>query len=210
MGKYGRFKFGSAWTEQVAGQDQSDDELSDLRRELTELKVALASRETALEKAAFDVQQARDQWQRELWSSEQAWKTEEAARLEAAEARWRAQFESALAEMTARCEAAELMLERTRQEARHEPLGDGGLAEHANRTIALQQFISTPETKSEDETRESKIVIRTNRAWAAQAIEHKRRAPRKYNRGIVVAASLGLSAAAAYIGIERFLHFGRW
>jgi hypothetical protein len=64
-----------------------------------------------------------------------------------------------------------------------------------------------PETEGEDRTQE---------AWAAQATEQKRRRSRKYDRWIIAAASLGLSGAAAYLGIERYLetlpqlHFGRW
>jgi hypothetical protein len=222
MGKYGRFNFGSAysdgnaWTEAVAGQDQAGDEVSDLRRELIALKVALAGRDTALEKAAFDAQRARDQWQRELSNAEQAWKAEEAARLAAAQAQWRAQFASALAEMTVRCEAAELMLERVRRESHYESFRGSDLAKGTNRKIELQQIISAPGTKGEDRTQESNIVIRNNRAWAAQATEQKHRGSRKYDSWIVAAASLGLSAAAAYFGIERYLetlpqlHFGRW
>jgi hypothetical protein len=209
MGKYGRFNFGSAysdgnaWTE--AGQDQAGDELSDLRRELMALKVALAGRETALEKAAFDAQKAQAQWQRELSNAEEVWKAEEAARLVAAQAQWRAQFESALAEMTARCEAAELMLERLRREAHHESFRGSDFAKGTNRKIELPHIISAPETEGEDRTQESNIVIRTNRAWAAQATGQKRGRSRKYDPWIVAAASLGLSAAAAYVGIERFL-----
>jgi hypothetical protein len=211
MGKYGRFNFGSAysdgnaWTEAVAEQDQAEDEVSDLRRQLMALKVALAGRETALEKAAFDAQQARAQWQRELSNAEQAWKAEEAARLVAAQALWRAQFENAFAEMTARCEAAELMLEQLRRDAHGESFRGSDLAKRTNRKIELQHNISAPETEGEDRTQVSNIVIRTNRAWAAQASGQKRGGSRKYDHWIVAAASLGLSAAAAYLGIERFL-----
>jgi hypothetical protein len=215
MSKYGRFNFGSAnsdgnaWTETVGEQGPLDDEVCRLRRELTALKVALADRETALARTALDAQQVRDRWQRELSNAENAWKAEEAVRLAAAEAQWREQFESALAEVTARCEAAELMLARSAREAADEPneaLDRDYLGERANRATELQQIISAPAVEGEGRTEESNIVIRNNRVWAAQAIEQRRRASRENaTRSIVAAALLGVFAVAAYAGIEALL-----
>jgi len=215
MSKYGRFNFGSAnsngteWTETVGERGPLGDEVCRLRSELTALKVAFSDRETALARAALDAQQARDRWQRELSNAQNAWKAEEAVRLAAAEAQWREQFESALAEVTARCEAAELMLARPARAAADEPneaFDRDYLAERANRATELQQIISAPAAEGEGRTEESNIVIRNNRVWAAQAIEQRRRASRENaTRSIVAAALLGLFAVAGYAGIEALL-----
>jgi hypothetical protein len=223
MSKYGRFNFGSTYsdgnasTETVGEQGPLDDEVGRLRRELTALKVALADRETALARAALDAQQARNRWQRELSDAKNAWKAEEAVRLAAAEAQWREQFESALAEVTARCEAAELMLARPAREAADEPneaFDRDYLGERANRATELQQVTSAPAAESEGRTEESNIVIRNNRVWAAQA--KRRTSSENATRSIVAAALFSLFAVAAYAGIEALLQswpslrLGQW
>lgn len=218
MSKYGRFNFGSAYsdgnagTEAVSEQGYVDDEVCRLRRELTALKIALADRETALTRAVLDAQQVRDRWQRELSNAENAWKAEEAVRLAAAEAQWRKQSESALAEVTARCEVAELVLARSAREAADRPneaLGRDNWGERTTRESELQQIISPPAADGEGGTQDSNIVIRNNRVWAAQAIEERRLAARNSaTRRIVAAASLGLFAllaVAAYAGIAALL-----
>jgi len=215
MSKYGRFNFGSAYTEAnawpdvVAGLDQAEGELHRLRRELTGLKATLADRETALAKAALDAQLARDRWQQELSAAEKTWKAEEAAQLAAAEAQWRQQSASALAEVTARCEAAELMLEELSQEAareRNDFIGGGVSAKRANRETEFEQVISATGTERGHRTKESNIVIRTNRIWGAEAVEQRRRASRKYPiLGVVAAASLGILAIAVYSSIGPLL-----
>lgn len=142
--KYERFRFASSPTESSArpdtraAQDQSADEfrrLSDelrldplrpdmelhrLRDELTALKATLADREMALAKAALEAEQARERWQQEtqaeLLKAEQAWMAREASRLAEAETKWRKQSGRALADATARCEAAEAVLEQLKRE----------------------------------------------------------------------------------------------
>jgi hypothetical protein len=213
MSKYGRFNFGAtAWTGALGEQGHVDDEVFCLRRELTALKAALAENETALTRAVSDAQQVRDRWQRELSMAENAWKAEEAVRLAAAEAKWREQSERALAEVTARCEAAELMLANSAREAADQPnesLGRDHVEERTNRKIELQPIISAPTADGEGRTQDSNIVIRHNRVWAAQAIEERRLAVRESaTRRIVAAASLGLFAllaVAAYAGIAALM-----
>jgi len=143
--KYERFRFASSPTESSArldtraAQDQSADEfrrLSDelrldplrpdtelhrLRDELTALKATLAEREMALAKAALEAEQARERWQQEtqaeLRKAEQAWMARVASRFAEAEAKWRKQSGRALADATARCEAAEAVLEQLKRES---------------------------------------------------------------------------------------------
>jgi hypothetical protein len=179
VSKLGRFNFSSASAE-LSAQDvevaQAESELDRLYAELDTLKATLADREAALAKAALDAQEARDRWQEQL-----------AARVAAAQAQSRQQSaRSALAEVTAACEAAEQTLEEPGQEQARQDLlfGRPAVAQPADRVSATLQ----------DTPRESNIVIRTNRVWAAEAVEaadQTRRASKKHALfGVVAAASL--------------------
>jgi hypothetical protein len=101
-----------------------DTELHRLRDELTTLKATLADREMALAKAALDAEGARERWQEEaqaaLLKAEQDWMAREASRVAEAEAKWRRHSSRALAEATARCEAAEAVLEQLKRERGHD------------------------------------------------------------------------------------------
>ena len=155
--------------------DQANEELDRLRDELVALKATLVERETALAKAALI----------------------EAARLEAAEERWRQQSASALAEVTARCEAAEALLAQLREEAARPraTADDPWLPKGAGRWSGFEQ----DSLAMANEHRESTIVLRPGPIGADALLGEERDAPRRRAmRGMFVAATLGVLAIAAY------------
>jgi SH3 domain-containing protein len=197
VSKLGRFSFSSTSVEMkapddpVAAERQADLEVARLQGELDTLKAALADREAALALAASDAQQARDQWQQDL-----------TARIAAAETQSRQQSaRSALADVTAACDAAQQASEQSSQNlSRQDHPADGSASpQPADREVASHQAPATGAVL-EDAPRPSKIVIRTNRLWAADVVDEARRvAKERATGGIVAAAALGMLTVAALI-----------
>src|SRR5262245_51465926 len=203
MSKYGRFNFDSAYAVNPGPiGDQAEGELYRLRRELAALKETLADRETALANAALDAQQSRERWQQEiqhaLSDAEQAWKAEEAARFAAAEAQWRQQSADAVAEATARDEAAELKVEQlgrdaeliadaasteatapyeatepmAEQQARAtESIADAAAPKATKPAAKFEDFISQAQSERVHRAQEARIVLRPDRIWLNEAAE---------------------------------------
>jgi len=118
-------------TESEAARAKSEDELHRAREEAAALKASL-SEETVALKAALAERDAKlaerdaklaetasgaEQVAAALHKAKAAWKTEESAHLAAAEAQWRKQSANALADATARYEAAEGALAQLRHDA---------------------------------------------------------------------------------------------
>jgi len=216
VNKYDRFNFAprstkvSSWPDANAVQDQADGELGRLRDELTALKAILADRETELAKAALEAERDHVRWQESeaaLSSAAQAWRADEAARLAATEEQWREQYAGALAEATARCEAAEGALAHLRDEAareRNDIVGSGLSVRRVNRETEFEPVVSATESERGHGT--EKIVLRPTRIGAAETLEQGRRASWPHPiRHVFVAASLGVLAITAYFSIGPFL-----
>ena len=214
-----------AHAEAKSARNQSEEEHRRLRDELAALQASLAERQTAPAPSGLDIEQARQSWAREaqdqLQKAEKAWKAGEAARSAAAEAQWQKQSASALAEVTARCEAAEAALAQTkalaareRDQAAHTE--DSDLykelamlrAKLADRETKLAKLRSGTDDTSRRNALESKIVIQPNRMRdALKTLEQERQpsAKRGALRDICVAAALAVSAVLLYPSIEPFL-----
>ena len=100
---------------------EDENELRRLREEVDTLRSDLAERETNLAEARNAAKETRDRarvaTQAVLTNAEQVWKSGEAARLAAAEARWQEQSSLVLAEMAKRLEQAESALTDARAAA---------------------------------------------------------------------------------------------
>ncbi|HEV2561283.1 MAG TPA: SH3 domain-containing protein [Rhizomicrobium sp.] len=139
-----------AQTRSVAASVQTDESELRLREELAEAQSALAERETALEQLRLSAEQTQQRLRQEfktaLSRAHSDWKAGETARLAAAEAlshadskageaarlataeaNWRKQSESAIAELTARCERAEAALANARAQSAAPDPRDGEL-----------------------------------------------------------------------------------
>ena len=108
-----------------AHNQTTERELNQLREEKTAMQAALADRENALARADVAIEQARERATREiqeaLEKAEQAWKTNEAARLAAVEAQWHEKSTNAVAQARAqvaavRNKASERELTQLREE----------------------------------------------------------------------------------------------
>jgi len=186
----------------------TDDAELRLREELADAQSALAEREAALEQARLSAEQTQQRLRQEfktaLSRAHSDWKAGEAARLAAAEAlthadskageaarlataeaNWRRQSESALAELTARCERAEAALANARALSAAPDPRDGELqnlraelavaqAALAERKTALAQTrVAAEQTqerlRQEHESALAEITARCERAEAALA-----------------------------------------
>jgi hypothetical protein len=100
---------------------RDDAENRRLREELTTLRAALVERDSSLVRVRSEAERERERLRREqetaLSNATTVWKDAEAARSTSAEALWRKQFASVLAEQTARCNRAEAALAETRARA---------------------------------------------------------------------------------------------
>jgi Bacterial SH3 domain len=102
----------------VASDGKSEEELERLRKELAGAQTTLGARETELAQLRGETEQARQRGQQDsqsaLTDAKAAWKAEEASHLAAAEAAWREKSDAAMADATARFEAAERALAEAR------------------------------------------------------------------------------------------------
>jgi hypothetical protein len=200
---HGRFHFAaqpmkaSAWLDSSAIHPQADEELRCLREEVIALKVSLADRETALAKAALHAEQTHKRWHEESHAAE-------AIRLAAAEERWRQQSANALAEVTARCEAAEALLAQLREEAaraRNDVVRDGLLAKRSNYETEFEQSFLSMESEP---GQESRIVLRPDRIGVADdPFEDGLRESQTHPaRAVFVSLFLAVLAITSYASIE--------
>ena len=101
-------------TDSDAARDREAAELSRMRDELAAAQTALAAREEELARARSEGEAAAAA----LAKAESAWKASEAERFAQAEAQWGQRSDGALAEATARYQAAELALSELRMRSR--------------------------------------------------------------------------------------------
>jgi len=147
-------------------------ELDRLRAEQALMKTALAEREADIARQQTQFEQERDQWRQDkdasLQSAAKNWQAEEAARLDGAMAKARAQSQEALAAATARCETAERALAEARNHTSAAPQSDDGYVESLRAEI--------------NELRKSLANQEVELGWARAALDearplHLRRAP---------------------------------
>jgi len=208
--------------EAEAARDQGDGELRRLRDECARMQAGLADREAELAQMRAAAEQARERWQREtqgtLLQAERAWKADESARFAASEAQWRKQSARALAEATARYEAAETALAqmRIKNKGPRDTRDNVEANRLRNELAAVQTALLARETElayarsamgqsRERPTPETKIVLRTTRGWGAgERMEPKppARAGRRPTRDIVLAACVVVAAILLYPWIE--------
>jgi Bacterial SH3 domain len=204
-------------------------ELTALRATLADRETALGNAALDAQKAR---EQSLQGTQQAVSDAEQAWKADEAARFAQAEARWQQQAATVLAEAIARYEAAERELEQLRRdsarertdassgaaadegeleqkrdEAVREPTPAVSAVSYAKRThrkTKFEEFVSETASEGGSRTQDSRIVLRPDRVWAAEAAVEQRRlaSSTKYAvAGAVGAASLGVLAIALYAGV---------
>ena len=201
-----------------AARNEADAEFRRLHDKSAALRTTLADRESALAKAVLVHEEARERARQDLEAAlaqAKAREAGEAQRLAAAEAGWRAQSQNALAEATARYQAAEGMLAQLRQQAdraRSDAVGGSIRSGEPRATFATKpnprEVESAPirlPTREERrlETQASKIIIQPQR----MASEMDSRPPRKGSsfRDVIVVASIAVIAIFAYPRIEPFL-----
>jgi hypothetical protein len=204
---------------------QASGELRRLHDELAAVQATLKDREAALAQARSDAEHARkcgaQEAQDSLRKAEQAWKAGESTRFASAEARWRKQSGSALAEATARYEAAETALAQLRTQATRQPSVDaniGGSAafdelvalrmKRADRETELAQLHLATEENAKRTMQGSKIVIRRNQMIdSVETLGKERRTPKRPGpiRDALVAASLAVFAITAYPSVVPLL-----
>jgi len=205
-----------------AASDQLDGELRRLRDEFARTQETLGDRDSELVQVRSAAEKTRERWQREtqaaVQKAERSWKAAEAGRFAAAQAEWRKQSARALADATARFEAGEPGLAQMRAEvdaARDNieisRLRDELAASHAalaDREIELAHARSGIEQSDELTAPETRIVIRSNRAWDTEGPLEQQRFPAAKRRaigGFVMAAALFTSVLLFYPSIERFV-----
>ncbi len=202
-----------------ASCNQAEEELRRLRDECAAIQATLTDRDAELVETRLARDQAREQWQLDseaaLSSARAAFEADEAAHLAAAEAHWWKQSADAIAQATARYDAAEAALTQVRMEAsreRSDAVGgnvfhkQAGLqAKRASRETGLAPVRSAEERGQR--TTGSKIVIRTNRMRdAIEATEQEPRAPRRRAvRDVFLAAAVTVLAIVIYPSIEPLL-----
>jgi hypothetical protein len=134
-----------------ASGDASQD-LERLRSEMALLQATVAERDSALARRQAEMDQEREHARREqeaaLEAAAKTWKTEEAARLDAATAKIRAQSQDALAEMSARCEQAEGALADARKRISVPAHADDGYIQGLRAEIAeLRKSLANQEVE---------------------------------------------------------------
>lgn len=114
----------AARTEHDLVRTQHEAELRELQEELAEAKATIAERTADLSRSHTDSHELQERLQKELdvqlMTAQRAWKAEEAARISAAKAEWQQSATRALAEATARYQAAETALARQRAKTEDE------------------------------------------------------------------------------------------
>jgi chromosome segregation ATPase len=203
-----------------ASRKQAAEELRSLNDQLA---ATIADREAALAKAGRETERVRAQGREDLQAAlakAQAREAGEAARLAAAEAKWREQSGAALQEATARYQAAEGMLtqqrlqaDRTRSDAvggsikpSGATFGAGGGSFGARVAHRETEHVQTPMPSRAElglGTQDGKVVLRPNRIMVQQVDDRPRR--RRAGRDVAAVAVLAAVVVVAYPTIQPLL-----
>ncbi|HXJ02527.1 MAG TPA: hypothetical protein VNH44_14990, partial [Micropepsaceae bacterium] len=170
-----REKSGHAQSKAQAEETRSQElelELDRLRGELASVQAALVDRETAAAREWLAIERTREGRQREIQEvlsrAELSWKAEEANRLAAVEAEWRAATEKALIEAQAHMQPShdqsmELELDRLREESA------AMKAALADRETALaREFVAIERTRESAQREIEDALAKAKEAWKAE------------------------------------------
>jgi hypothetical protein len=190
----------------VRGEDQV--EFRALHERLAQLQTTLSEREAALARAEKTLAQAAEREQRELHSAlskaSKTQKTDEAARLAAAQAEWRKQSAATLNQAIGRAEAAEAALAQIR--VKGTPKTDPRTESELN---AMRAALATREEELAHlrATLERYHLSETGQDHAQPAPGAERAAPdnRRFTRDVVIAAVVGAVAVLGYPVVESLI-----
>jgi hypothetical protein len=193
-----------AQTEAAAKSDLAESETNRLRAELASVHAVLADRDAAMAQTRLTAERALQRAQVEsdtaLSQAQASWRADEGARFAAAEAQWRKQSVTALAEATARYNEAEAALAQVRVRGGATDKRESETVAHLRNEIQVLQSAlagrddKLPHTSPVYERRDtsaSRVAIRQNQDWdSANPLAEKATTPSRLIRDVVVVAAL--------------------
>jgi len=178
--------------------------------ELRSLRAALALRESELEQARLTREQvvarAAEEAQASLRGAEQNWRAGEEARFAAAQAEWRKQSQTQLAQATARYEAAEGVLSHMRQEATRQRSEPPPAADPFAQLRAATPSVERRQRSSRSPTRTQFNNLR-NAPQAQEEDEEPRPSGKKGLRDFCIVVAFAVAVFTLYPNVAPYLPY---